>query len=194
MTTSSESNYLSSENEFYKNNLFQQEAKEKLKIYVQSLLRVEEVISPKMLDLESKKHHMESLSSQEVFAQIAQKYSAEQSSLQEIMATVNKSLSSQETFAQIAQKYSVELSSLQEIINEHAKRHKNEDIFSVNTALKLLASFNLYPKQSPEKVLREIGYPSSPEQAISKDWQNIGNDLWRSYATVLSENKSSDEK
>ena len=51
-------------------------------------------------------------------------------------------------------------------------------------ASKALFSFNLYPLKSFESNLKNINYPTSIEHALARDWQNVGNDLWKSYLTV----------
>jgi len=49
---------------------------------------------------------------------------------------------------------------------------------------KVFLSFNLYPMKTFESSLKKINYPNSIEHAIARDWQNVGNDLWKSYLKV----------
>jgi hypothetical protein len=56
---------------------------------------------------------------------------------------------------------------------------------------KIFLSLNLYPMKTFESSLRDINYPNSIEHALARDWQNVGNDLWKSYLTV-SDNQLSD--
>lgn len=58
-------------------------------------------------------------------------------------------------------------------------------------ASKTLLSFNLFPIKSFESSLKKINYPNSIEHALARDWQNVGNDLWKSYLKV-SDNQLSD--
>ncbi|MGZ8159812.1 MAG: hypothetical protein ACXWT1_03480 [Methylobacter sp.] len=53
-------------------------------------------------------------------------------------------------------------------------------------AAKSLLSFNLYPTKPFESSLKSINYPTSIEHALARDWKNVGNDLWKSYLTVSS--------
>jgi len=54
----------------------------------------------------------------------------------------------------------------------------------VATTSKALLSLNLYPMKSFESKLKNINYPTSIEQALTRDWRNVGNDLWKSYLTI----------
>lgn len=51
-------------------------------------------------------------------------------------------------------------------------------------ASKTLLSFNLFPMKSFESSLKNINYPTSIDHALARDWQNVGNDLWKSYLKV----------
>lgn len=56
---------------------------------------------------------------------------------------------------------------------------------------KTFLSFNLYPMKTFESSLKKINYPNSIEHALARDWQNVGNDLWKSYLKVT-DNQLSD--
>ncbi len=58
------------------------------------------------------------------------------------------------------------------------------------TASKVLFSLNLYPTKSFESNLKNINYPISIEQALARDWRNIGNDLWKSCLTFSNDQPS----
>jgi hypothetical protein len=49
-----------------------------------------------------------------------------------------------------------------------------------------IASLTINP-QTP--LLATIVYPASATDALSKDWQNVGNDLWKSYSAIKHEHK-----
>jgi hypothetical protein len=53
-------------------------------------------------------------------------------------------------------------------------------------ASKSILSFNLYPVKSFELSLKSIHYPTSIEDALARNWKNVGNDLWKSYLTASS--------
>lgn len=59
-------------------------------------------------------------------------------------------------------------------------------------ASKAFLSFNLYPVRTLDSSLKNINYPASLEQALARDWQNVGNDLWKSCLKV-SDNPPSDK-
>ena len=61
-------------------------------------------------------------------------------------------------------------------------------------ASKVLLSFNLYPMKSFETNLKNINYPQSIAQALARDWQNVGNDLWKGYLTVSSNQPSDNDE
>jgi hypothetical protein len=75
-------------------------------------------------------------------------------------------------------------------------RKKNVEIMEQQNTLKeitskVFLSFNLYPMKTFDSNLKKINYPNSIEHAIARDWQNVGNDLWKSYLKV-SDNQLSD--
>ncbi len=51
------------------------------------------------------------------------------------------------------------------------------------------SSFNLYPDTSLTSLLNTIHYAASSSEAINKDWQNVGNDLWQSWAAIKDEHE-----
>lgn len=53
-------------------------------------------------------------------------------------------------------------------------------------ASKSFLSFNLCPTRSFESSLKNINYPTSIEDALARNWKNVGNDLWKSYLKVSS--------
>lgn len=53
-------------------------------------------------------------------------------------------------------------------------------------ASKSFLSFNLYPTRSFESSLKSINYPTSIEDALARNWKNVGNDLWKSHLKVSS--------
>ncbi len=72
-----------------------------------------------------------------------------------------------------------ELDSRKKIAEIMAQQNTLKEITS-----KAFLSFNLYPMKTFESSLRKINYPNSIEQALARDWQNVGNDLWNSYLKV----------
>jgi|GEM_PF-6994552 len=61
------------------------------------------------------------------------------------------------------------------LINEKTKRWQR-------AAAKAYTSFNLYPRNSFNAHLARIHYPHSGKSALAKDWLNVSNDMWTSYA------------
>ena len=53
------------------------------------------------------------------------------------------------------------------------------------------ASFNLSPETSVEALLENVGYryPASSAEALGKDWQAVGSDLWQSWAKANGSNE-----
>lgn len=50
-------------------------------------------------------------------------------------------------------------------------------------------SFNLNPDTSLASLLNNINYAASSSEALNKDWQNVGNDLWKSWAAIKDEHE-----
>ncbi len=50
-------------------------------------------------------------------------------------------------------------------------------------------SLNLNPEMSLTTLLENIDYTASGADALNKDWQNVGNDLWKSWAAIKDEHE-----
>ncbi len=51
------------------------------------------------------------------------------------------------------------------------------------------ASLNLNPDTSLASLLKNTNYAASSSEALNKDWQKVGHNLWRSWAAIKDEDK-----
>ncbi|PPD47478.1 MAG: hypothetical protein CTY16_07150 [Methylobacter sp.] len=119
------------------------------------------------------------------FLQIARNQLKEAASAQEsLKAAQSERIKGLEgsSFLQIARHHLKEAASAQESLKA-AQSERIKDFEAI------LGSFNLCPNTSLASLLNTIHYAASSSEAINKDWQNVGNDLWQSWAAIKDEHE-----
>ncbi len=83
---------------------------------------------------------------------------------------------------------------LMESVKDHLKARASDQLTQTRPEIKKLlisgfSSFNLNPDVSVASLLNNIDYAASSSEALNKDWQNVGNDLWKSWAAIKDEHE-----
>jgi hypothetical protein len=53
-------------------------------------------------------------------------------------------------------------------------------------------NLNIYPTDSYETTLKNIDYPESESEALARDWQKVGDDLWKEVENLTNQQKNTD--